>query len=177
MEAKMNKAINALIEDFAVIRAGRANPAVLTKVTVDYYGTATPISQLANISVPEPRMLVIQPYDVSAIKEIEKAIIAADIGLTPNNDSKVIRLNFPPLTEDRRKELVKQVSKRAEDAKISVRNVRRDGNDEYKKKLKEKEITEDEQKTLEDKLQKLTDRKIKEIDEIVEKKEKELLEV
>jgi len=177
MEQKMDKAINALVEEFATIRAGRANPTVLGKVMVDYYGTSTPVAQLANVSVPEPRTLVIQPYDGSILKEIEKAINIADIGLTPNNDGKVIRISFPPLTEDRRKELVKTVRARSEEAKVATRNIRRDGMDDIKKKLKDKEITEDDARGQEDDLQKLTDKKIKEIDEILEKKEKELLEV
>jgi len=176
-ESKMDKAINALIEDFAAYRAGRANPTALAKVMVDYYGTATPIPQLANVNVPEPRMLVVQPYDVSIIKEMEKAILAADLGLTPNNDGKVLRIGFPALTEDRRKELVKAVSKRAEEAKITIRNIRRDGMDEIKKQLKDKEINEDDARDKEDDLQKLTDRKIKEVEDIASKKEKELLEV
>jgi len=173
MEQKMDKAINALIEEFATIRAGRANPTVLSKVMVDYYGTATPITQVSNVSVPEPRLLLIQPYDQSIVKEIEKAILAADIGLTPNNDGKVIRLNFPPLTEDRRKELAKTVKARAEEAKITIRNNRREGMDDIKKQG----LPEDEARGKEDELQKLTDKKIKEIDDILEKKEKELLEV
>lgn len=177
MEQKMDKAINALVEEFGTIRAGRANPTVLSKVMVDYYGTATPVAQLANVNVPEPRMLVVQPYDKSILKEIEKAINIADIGLTPNNDGQVIRISFPPLTEDRRKELVKTVRARSEEAKVAIRNIRRDGMDDIKKKLKDKEITEDDVKQQENDLQKLTDKKIKEVDEILEKKEKELLEV
>ena len=177
MEQKMDKAISALIEDFGAIRAGRANPGVLSKVMVDYYGTATPIVSLANVNVPEPRMLVVQPYDGGILKEVEKAILAADLGLTPNNDGKVIRISFPALTEDRRKELVKAIAKRTEEAKVTIRNIRRDGMDEIKKQLKEKQITEDDAKGQENDLQKLTDKKIKEIEEIQGKKEKELLEV
>ncbi|MCL2740462.1 MAG: ribosome recycling factor [Oscillospiraceae bacterium] len=173
MEQKMDKAINALIEEFAGVRAGRATPTVLAKVMVDYYGTATPVAQLANVSVPDPRTLMIQPYDASITKEVERAIIAADLGLTPNNDGKIIRIAFPPLTEDRRKELAKTVKARAEEAKVSVRNSRRDGMDDIKKQA----LPEDEARDQENELQKLTDKKIKEIDEILAKKEKELLEV
>ena len=177
MEEKMNKIIDALAGDLATLRAGRANPSILDKVSVDYYGTATPLAQLANVSAPEPRTLIVQPYDAGVLKEMEKAIIAADIGLSPNNDGKVLRLNFPPLTEDRRKDLVKDVKTRAEQAKVSIRNVRRDGMDSYKKQLKNKEITEDDLKSMEKDLQNLTDKMTKEIDDLAAKKEKEIMEV
>jgi ribosome recycling factor len=177
MESKMNKIIDAMANDFASMRAGRANPSVLDKIVVDYYGTPTPLTQLANVSAPEPRMLVVQPYDAGVLKEMEKAIIAADIGLAPNNDGKVLRLNFPPLTEDRRKELVKSLKARAEEAKVSIRNVRRDGMDGFKAELKNKEITEDDLKVMEKDLQNLTDKMIKEVDDLSAKKEKEIMEV
>lgn len=177
MESKMNKIIDALASDYASLRAGRANPSILDKVSVDYYGTPTPLTQLANVSAPEPRTLTVQPYDAGILKEMEKAILAADVGIAPNNDGKLLRLNFPPLTEDRRKELVKTVKSRAEEAKVSIRNVRRDGMDSFKKQLKDKEITEDDLKSLEKDLQNLTDKMVKEIDELSSKKEKEIMEV
>ena len=176
-ENKMTKAIAALENDFASIRAGRANPAILDKITVEYYGAATPLAQVGTISVPEARTLLIQPWDVSVLKEIEKAILASDIGINPNNDGKVIRLNFPPLTEERRKELNKSVSKRGEEAKVAVRNIRRDSIDEFKKQTKNNEITEDDLKDLEDKIQKITDKFIKQIEDITTDKEKEIMEV
>ena len=176
-ENKMEKAIAALENDLAAIRAGRANPAILDKVTVEYYGAQTPVAQVGTISVPEARTIIIQPWDVSVLKEIEKAILASDIGINPNNDGKVIRLNFPPLTEERRKELSKGVSKRGEDAKVAVRNIRRDSLEQFKKQKKANEITEDDLKGLEDKVQKLTDKFVKEIDTIVAAKEKEIMEV
>lgn len=176
-ENKMNKAIASLEADYASIRAGRANPAILDKVTVEYYGTPTPIAQVGTVSVPEARSIVIQPWDASILKDIEKAIQTSDIGINPNNDGRVIRLNFPPLTEERRKELCKGVSKRGEEAKVAVRNIRRDAIDGFKKQKKNNEITEDDLKNLEDKIQKLTDKFIKQIDDISAAKEKEIMEV
>ncbi len=176
-EAKMEKAIIALNNDFATIRAGRANPAILDKVSVEYYGAATPLAQVGTISVPEPRSIVVQPWDGSILGDIEKAILKADIGITPNNDGKCIRLNFPPLTEERRKELAKSVSKRGEEAKVAVRGVRRDAIEGFKKQKKDGEITEDDLKGLENDVQKLTDKYVKEIDTIVSAKEKEIMEV
>ncbi len=177
IEEKMDKTISVLSENFAEIRAGRANPAVLNKVKVDYYGVPTPINQVAGISVPEARMIVIQPWDMSILKEIEKAILASDIGITPNNDGKVIRLSFPELNEERRKELVKDIKKIAEEAKVSIRGVRRDGIDEAKKEQKDGNITEDDLKNAETQIQKLTDKKIEKIDEITSAKEKEIMSV
>ena len=176
-ENKMNKAIASLEADYASIRAGRANPAILDKVTVEYYGTPTPIAQVGTVSVPEARSIVIQPWDASILKDIEKAIQTSDIGINPNNDGRVIRLNFPPLTEERRKELCKGVSKRGEEAKVAVRNIRRDAIDGFKKQKKNNEITEDDLKNLEDKIQKLTDKFIKQIDDISAAKEKEIMEI
>ena len=155
-ENKMNKAIAVLESDLASIRAGRANPAILDKITVEYYGAQTPLAQVGTISVPEARSLVIQPWDVSVLKEIEKAILASDIGITPNNDGKQIRLNFPPLTEERRKELSKGISKRGEEGKVAIRNIRRDALEQFKKQKKDGEITEDDLKNLEEKIQKMT---------------------
>lgn len=175
-EDKMKKAYDFLDADFATIRAGRANPHVLDKIKVDYYGTPTPIQQVGNISVPEARMIQIAPWEKNLIKEIEKAIMASDVGITPSNDGSVIRLVFPELTEERRKELVKEVKKKGEDSKVAVRNIRRDGNDTFKKLAKE-EVSEDEIKQLEDKLQKLTDKFVKDIDALVEEKSKEILTV
>ena len=177
IKQKMEKAVNMLSEKFAEVRAGRANPAILNKIKVDYYGTPTPINQMAGISVPEARLIVIQPWDITQIKEIEKAILASDIGINPNNDGKVIRLAFPELNEERRKELVKDVKKMAEDAKVGVRAARRDGIDEAKSKQKEGEITEDEEKNAEVEIQKLTDNKIAEIDKILEEKEKDIMSI
>jgi len=174
---KMDKTLSVFQEDLSAIRAGRANPAILSKVTVDYYGTPTPISQIGTVSVPEARSLVIQPWDTTILGEIEKAILKSDLGLTPNNDGKIIRLNFPPLTEERRKELVKGLSKRSEDAKVAIRAIRRDFIEQVKKQIKSNEATEDDLKNMEAELQKLTDKKIKDVDEITVKKEKELLEV
>lgn len=176
-ETKMDKAIVSLENDLASIRAGRANPAILDKVTVEYYGVQTPIAQVGTISVPEARTIIIQPWDVSVLKEIEKAINTSDIGINPNNDGKVIRLNFPPLTEERRKELKKGVSKRGEDAKVAIRNIRRDSLEQFKKQKKANEITEDDLSNLEDQVQKLTDKFVKQIDAIVADKEKEIMEV
>ncbi len=176
-EARMEKAIQALENDLATIRAGRANPAILDKVTVEYYGVPTPIQQVGTVAVPEARTITIQPWDVSILGEIEKAILKSDIGLTPNNDGKMIRLNFPPLTEERRKELVKGISKRGEEAKVAIRNVRRDSLEGFKKQKKDGEITEDDLKELETKIQKLTDKFVASVDTIVSAKEKEILEV
>jgi ribosome recycling factor len=174
---KMDKAVQAFSRELATIRAGRANPSLLEKVTVDYYGVETPINQLASISVPEARLLVIQPYDKSVIKEMEKAILASDLGLTPSNDGSVIRIVIPPLTEERRRELVKLVKKYSEDAKVAVRNIRRDANDELKKLEKNGEITEDELRGYTDDIQELTDDHIAKIDAITKEKQKEVLEV
>lgn len=176
-ETKMEKAIASLNNDFAAIRAGRANPAILDKVTVEYYGVATPITQVGTISVPEARTITIQPWDITILSDIEKAILKSDIGINPNNDGKCIRLNFPPLTEERRKELAKGISKRGEEAKVVVRGIRRDSLEGFKKQKKDGEITEDDLKDLETKVQKLTDRFVKEIDELVAAKEKEIMEV
>ena len=174
-EEKMKKTYEHLEMDYQGIRAGRANPHVLDKIRVDYYGTPTPIQQVGNVTVPEARMIQIAPWEKSLIKAIEKAILASDIGITPSNDGSVIRLVFPELTEDRRKELVKDVKKKAEDCKVAVRNIRRDGNDAFKKLSKE--ISEDEVKQLEDELQKMTDKYIKDVDKIMEEKSKEVLTV
>ncbi len=177
IEEKMDKTISVLQENFAEVRAGRANPAILNKIKVDYYGTPTPINQVAGISVPEARLIVIQPWDASLLKEIEKAILTAEIGINPNNDGKVIRLAFPELNEERRKEIVKEIKKMAEDAKVSIRSVRREGIDEAKKLQKDNQMTEDELKSAEDQIQKLTDKKIAEIDKVLEEKEKEVMSV
>ena len=176
-ETKMEKTCEYLEADFMTIRAGRANASVLDKVAIDYYGTMTPVQQVGSISSPEPRLLVIQPWDASVLKEIEKAINASDIGIAPQNDGKVIRLNFPPLTEERRKELVKDVKKKGENAKVAIRNIRRDANDSLKKANKNSEITEDELKDQQDKVQKATDKYIKTIDGMIDKKSKEILTV
>lgn len=176
-ESKMNKAVASLESDLASIRAGRANPAILDKITVEYYGAQTPLAQVGTISVPEARTMIVQPWDISVLKEIEKAILASDIGINPNNDGKVIRLNFPPLTEERRRELSKGISKRGEEAKVAIRNIRRDSLEQFKKQKKANEITEDDLKDLEDQIQKLTDRFVKNIDTIVTAKEKEIMEV
>lgn len=176
-EDKMKKSLDSLYGDFSTIRAGRANPHVLDKITVDYYGTQSTLQQVANVTVPEARMIQIQPWEASLIKEIEKAILCSDLGLTPTNDGKCIRLVFPELTEERRKELVKDVKKKGENAKVAVRNIRRDANDAIKKQSKAAEISEDESKQLEDKIQKLTDKYIAEIDKAIEEKSKEILTV
>ena len=170
IKERMEKSIGAFKEKLSEIRAGRANPAILNKVKIDYYGTPTPINQVAGISVPEARLIVIQPWDGSVLKDIEKAILASDIGLNPNNDGKVIRLAFPELTEERRKELVKEIKKIAEEAKVAVRSIRRDGIDEAKEKEKNSEITEDELKIAETEIQKITDKNIEEIDKILANK-------
>lgn len=176
LDEKMKKAYDYLVSDLATIRAGRANPHVLDKIRVDYYGTPTPIQQVGNITVPEPRMLQIAPWEKTLIKEIEKAILSSDIGITPSNDGAVVRLVFPELTEERRKDLVKDIKKKGEEGKVAVRNIRRDGNDSFKK-LAKTDISEDEIKDLEDELQKLTDKYIKEIEKIVEEKSQEILKV
>ena len=173
----MEKTLSNLQEEYVSIRAGRANPHILDKIQVDYYGTPSSLQSVANISVPEARMIQIQPWEASLIKDIEKAILASDIGLTPANDGKVIRLVFPELTEDRRKELVKDVKKKGENAKVAVRNVRRDANDTIKKENKANEISEDEQKQLEDKIQKLTDEYVKKIDQAIDAKSTEVMTV
>ncbi|WMJ88037.1 ribosome recycling factor [Anaerocolumna sp. MB42-C2] len=176
-ESKMMKSLDNLKEEFSTIRAGRANPHLLDKIRVDYYGTPSTLQSVANISVPEPRIIQIQPWESKLIKEIEKAIMASDLGLTPNNDGKVIRLIFPELTEERRKDLVKDVKKRAENAKVAIRNIRRDANDAIKKMNKNSEISEDEVKVLEDSIQKVTDKYINDIDKTTEDKSKEILTV
>lgn len=176
-EEKMEKSIDSLQAELATIRAGRANPHILDKITVDYYGTPSTIQQVANVSVPEARMIQIQPWEQSLIKEIEKAIMTSDIGITPTNDGKCVRLVFPELTEDRRKELVKDVKKKGEGAKVAVRNIRRDANDNVKKQNKANEISEDEVKQLEENIQKITDKYVAEIDDIIESKSKEILTV
>ena len=176
-DEKMSKSVDALVGEYASIRAGRANPHILDKLKVDYYGTPTPFQQVANISVPEARMLQIQPWEASLIKEIEKAILNSDLGLVPNNDGKVVRIIFPELTEDRRKELVKDIKKKAENAKVAVRNIRRDANDAFKKQSKANEISEDEAKQLEAEIQKLTDKYVAEIDDTMENKSKEIMTV
>lgn len=175
-EEKMQKAFDFLLNDYQTIRAGRANPHVLDKLKVDYYGSPTPIQQVGNITVPEARMIQIAPWEKSLIREIEKAIMASDIGITPSNDGSVIRLVFPELTEERRKDLVKDVKKKGEDAKVAVRNIRREANDSFKK-LAKTEVSEDEIKDLEDSVQKLTDKVIKDIDKAIEEKSKEILTV
>lgn len=176
-EGKMNKRVDDFHSELKTIRAGRANASVLDKISVEYYGTMTPVAQIGSISTPEPRMLVIQPWDQSVLNEIEKAINKSEIGIAPQNDGKVIRLNFPPLTEERRKELVKTVKKYSEEAKIQIRNIRRDAMDDFKKKQKASEITEDDFKGIEKDIQNLTDKFIKEIDDITASKEKEILDV
>ena len=175
-EDKMKKTMASLESDLATIRAGRANPNVLNKIMVDYYGTPTPIQQVGNVSVPEPRMILIQPWEKSMVKAIEKAIQTSELGINPTNDGSAIRLVFPELTEERRKELVKDVKKKGEGAKVAIRNIRRDGNDALKK-LKGSEVSEDEIKDMEEELQKVTDKFVKKVDEAVEAKSKEVLTV
>ena len=177
MQERMEKVIDNLETNYSEVRAGRANPAILNRVSVEYYGVPTPINQVASVSVPEARLIVIQPWDRSILSQIEKAIEKADIGIHPMNDGQVIRLSFPELTEERRKDLVKDIKKMAEEAKVAARNVRRDEMDEAKALLKNKEISEDEEKALEDKIQKETDKYVAKIDEISEKKEKEIMSV
>ena len=176
-EDKMEKSISSLESEYTAIRAGRANPRILDRIQVDYYGTPSPLQSVANISVPEARMLQIQPWESSLIKDIEKAILASDIGLTPASDGKVIRLVFPELTEDRRKELVKDVKKKGEAAKVAVRNIRRDANDAVKKESKANEISEDEQKDAETSIQKMTDEYVSKIDKMIDEKSKEIMTV
>ena len=175
-DEKMQKTIHALDTELASIRAGRANPNILNKLTVEYYGTPTPIQQVANISVPEARMIQIQPWEASLVKEIEKAIMMSDLGINPSDDGRVIRLVFPELTEDRRKELVKEVKKKAEGAKVAIRNIRRDANDAFKKLAKE-DVSEDELTELEEQTQKVTDKYIKEVEQRVDVKSKEIMTV
>lgn len=177
IKEKMEKAINNYAERLAEVRAGRANPAILNKIKIDYYGTPTPINQVAGVSVPEARLIVIQPWDASVLKEIEKAILTSEIGINPNNDGKVIRLSFPELNEERRKEIVKDVKKMAEEAKVGIRAARRDGIDDAKAKQKEGEMTEDELKQAEVEIQKITDKNIEEIDKMLEVKEKEVMSI
>lgn len=174
---RMEKCLDSLERDYKTIRAGRANPSVLDKITVDYYGCPTPLNQMAAISVPEPKMIMIQPWDASTLRSIEKAINTSELGINPTNDGKVIRLIFPPLTEERRRELVKEVAKRAEEAKVAIRNVRRDAMDDLKKLKKNNEITEDDQKNGEKKLQDITDSYVKQTDEMEKKKEQEILSI
>ncbi len=176
-DEKMTKSVKHLETEFAEIRAGRANPAVLDKVKVDYYGTPTAVNQLAAVSVTEARTLIIQPWDVSILRSIEKAIQTSDIGINPQNDGKVIRMIFPPLTEDRRKEIVKEIAKMGEETKVSVRSIRRDAMDKLKGMKKSSEITEDDQKHAEKKIQDITDRHIKSIDSLTEKKQKQIMEI
>lgn len=177
IEEKMKKTISVFEESLSEVRAGRANPNILNKITVDYYGVATPINQIAGISVPEPRMILIQPWDISMLKEIEKAINIAEIGINPNNDGKVIRLAFLELTEERRKDLVKDIRKIAEESKVAIRAIRRDGMDMAKTAQKNNEMTQDDLTAAETKIQKMTDTKIAEIDELLAKKEKEIMTV
>ena len=177
LELRMQKTIEVFEGNLSEIRAGRSNPAILNKISVEYYGVPTPINQVAGISVPEARMIVIQPWDASILKAIEKAILASDIGLNPNNDGKVIRLNFPDLTEERRKELAKEVRKIAEEAKVGIRSIRRDGMDTVKDEQKRSEITEDQKADFEEKIQKLTDKYVAEIDKLLENKEKEIMSI
>lgn len=173
---KMKKTVDFLVSDYAAIRAGRANPHVLDKIRVDYYGTPTPIQQVGNVTVPDPRVIQIAPWEKTLLKEIEKAIQTSDLGINPSNDGSVIRLVFPELTEERRKDLVKEIKKKAEEGKVAVRNIRRDGNDAFKKLSKE-DVSEDEIKQLGDQLQKMTDKYIKDIDRLMEEKSKEIMTV
>ena len=177
IEEKMEKTISVFSEKLSEVRAGRANPAILNKIKIDYYGTPTPINQVAGISVPEARLIVIQPWDASVLKEIEKAILQSDIGINPNNDGKVIRLTFPELNEERRKELVKEIKKMGEEAKVAIRSSRRDGIEMAKNEQKEGNMTEDELKQAEQDIQKITDREIEEIDKILSNKEKEIMSI
>lgn len=174
---RMEKAIGSLKKELSTIRAGRANPSLLDKIVVEYYGAHTPLNQLANITTPDPRTLIIQPWDKSVASEIEKAILKSELGLTPNNDGVVIRINIPSLTEERRKELVKLVKKTGEESKVAIRNIRRDGNEELKKIEKSGEISEDESRRTQDEIQKLTDKYIDEVDKLVSHKEEEIMEV
>lgn len=176
-EEKMEKSLESLENEYSNIRAGRANPNILNKIKVDYYGVPTPLQQVGNVSVPEARTILITPWENSLLKEIEKAIICSDLGLNPNNDGKSVILNFPELTEERRKELVKDIKKKGENAKVAVRNIRRDANDYFKKQYKANEISEDEQKDYEDKVQKLTDKYVDKIESTIENKSKEIMTV
>ena len=176
-DEKMQKTIEVVKSNFAAVRAGRANAGVLDRITVEYYGAPTPLNQVANIGSPDPRTLTIQPYDMSLLKAVEKAIQTSDLGINPQNDGRVIRLAFPQLTEERRKELTKQVRKYGEEGKVALRNIRRDAMDDIKKKTKKSELTEDDQKALEKELQELTDKRCKDIDDLTAKKEKELMAV
>ena len=177
IEGTMQKSVDNLKEEYVTIRAGRANPHILDRLRVDYYGTPTPIQQVANVSVPEARMIQIQPWEASLIKDIEKAILVSDLGLTPNNDGKTIRLVFPELTEDRRKELAKDIKKKGDNAKVAIRNIRRDANDAIKKENKAGDISDDEAKNSEDEIQKITDKYIAMIDSAIDDKTKEILTV
>ena len=177
IEAKMEKRIDGLVSEFKTIRAGRANASVLDKIAIDYYGTMTPVSQVAAVSTPDARTITIQPWDATLIKEIEKAILASELGINPQNDGKMIRLSFPQLTEDRRKELTKTVAKKSEDCKVVVRGIRRDEIEKYKAMKKKSEITEDDLKGIEKNIQDIIDEQIKEIDKIAEKKNKEIMEI
>ena len=177
IEGRMQKSVDNLKEEYVTIRAGRANPHILDRLRVDYYGTPTPIQQVANVSVPEARMIQIQPWEASLIKDIEKAILVSDLGLTPNNDGKTIRLVFPELTEDRRKELAKDIKKKGDNAKVAIRNIRRDANDAIKKENKAGDISDDEAKNSEDEIQKITDKYIAMIDSAIDDKTKEILTV
>ncbi len=177
VKEKMNKTIDALVREYGTIRAGRANPTVLDRIQVDYYGVATPINQMAAISVPEPRTILITPWDKSTLRDIEKAILTSDLGLNPQNDGSALRLTFPPLTEERRKELVKGISKYGEDSKVAIRSIRRDALEKLKDMKKKSEITEDDLKGAEKRMQDLTDKFCKEIDDIAAKKEKEIMEI
>ena len=176
-EDKMKKTISVLESEMKTIRAGRANPAILDKVSVEYYGAPSPLTQIANVSVPDARTIMVQPWDASILADIEKAILKSDIGITPNNDGKSIRLNFPPLTEERRKEIVKDIRKKGEDSKVAIRSIRRDAMEDAKTQKKNGEITEDDVKNIEKDIQKLTDNYTKEIDSVIAGKEKEVLEV
>ncbi len=176
-EEKMNKSLNNLSQEFAAIRAGRANPAVLDKLSVDYYGSPTPINQVAAISVPEPRTLMVAPWDKSMLGMIEKAILVSDIGINPQNDGASLRLNFPPMTEERRRDLTKDIGKMAEDCKVAIRSIRRDAMDKLKDMKKKSEITEDDQKNGEKKMQDITDKFVKDIDKMAEAKQKEIMEI
>jgi len=176
-EDKMKKTISVLESEMKAVRAGRANPAILDKVTVEYYGAQSPLTQIANVSVPDARSIMIQPWDASILGDIEKAILKSDIGITPNNDGKSLRLNFPPLTEERRKELVKGIKKKGEDSKVAIRSIRRDAMEDAKTMKKNGEITEDDVKDIEKDIQKLTDSYVKDIDSVIAAKEKEILEV
>lgn len=177
IKEKMEKSISVYNEKLSEVRAGRANTAILNKIKIDYYGTPTPINQVAGVSVPEARLIVIQPWDISVLKDIEKAILTSDIGINPNNDGKVIRLAFPELTEERRKDIVKDIKKMAEEAKIAVRSIRRDGIEEAKEEQKQGNMTEDELKQAENEIQKLTDKSVEEIDKLLENKEKEVMSI